>query len=162
MKNLKIAAAVALFAGVSYSAAAVEATGQLDVTASVSASCSVGVSTMDFGTITSAALSGGDQTGTGTVNVICANTQPYTIFLDLDTSETNTARIMALTSDATETLTYALYSDSGYATPIDGTTGIDETGTGSNLATTIYGKIFATSTAVPGDYTDTVNIRVVY
>lgn len=162
MKNLKIAAAIALLGTGSYAIAA-ETTGSLDVSATVSASCAVGTSTMAFGTVDSAALAAADQTGTGTINVTCANTHSYTIYLDLDgtNAETAAARVMTHT-DATNTLTYALYKDSARTTLLDGVAGISEQGTGTAQATTIYGKINKTSTAVPGDYSDTVNIRVVY
>jgi len=63
-------------------------------------------------------------------------------------------------------LDYALYTDSGRTTIWgDGTDGatIDDTGTGSAQAKTIYGTVLAGQPGVPaGSYADTVAVTVTY
>lgn len=120
-------------------------------------------SDLDFGTgtlLTSAI----DQVST--ISVHCTNGTGYTVALDAGTGTGATVAKRYMTHESTtETIAYTLYRDSA-RTQVWGTTSgelVSGTGTGQSVAHTVYGRVFAASTAPsPGLYTDTITVTVTY
>jgi spore coat protein U-like protein len=130
-------------------------------TATVPANCLVSTSGVNFGA--SGAITGNvDATGTATVQ--CTNTTPYAAALNGGNSGATdpTQRKMARGS---ETITYGLYRDSARTLPWGNTSGtntVSGTGSGSNQALTVYGRVAAQTTPSPGVYTDSVILTLTY
>lgn len=146
-------------------AMAADATGVVNISASVTPDCTVGTSTLAFGSASSAAIQAGNVDATGTVSVTCTNGVAYTIKLDLGggTGASMASRKMASGGNL---LNYTIY-DSGTHTSVwgDGTDGsVTVAGSGSGAAQSIsaYGRIFSGQTPAAGSYTDTVNVTVSY
>lgn len=140
-------------------AQAASTTATMNNTATVAAFCTVATTSLAFGTYTSAA----NATTTATVTATCTNTTSYTVALDKGTNgATETARLMKAGSSAA-TLSYGIYSDSGYTTNW-GTTAGSQSGTGNGSAQTLtaYGKIPSGQFVTPDSYTDTVTVTLTY
>jgi spore coat protein U-like protein len=141
-------------------AAQTTATTTFQVTATVLKLCSVTATNLAFGDYTPTAAS--DQTST--LTVLCTTNTPYTVALNLGTAASPTARAMT-SAGASTTLNYLLYRDSTRTSIWGETTGTDTlagTGTGTNQALTVYGRIPANQRPQPGAYTDTVTVTLTY
>ena len=159
------AAGAALLAG--GSAGAVTATTTFQVTATVLKTCSVNAGTLAFGSYTPAL---GAVNGSSTVNVLCTKTTPFTVALNGGTTAGGTVAQRLLANGA-NTLQYNLFTTNAYATVWGDGTGTSVTqagnglGLGSAVAFTVYGQLPDNATnqaAVPGAYTDTITVSVVY
>lgn len=142
------------------------ATANLVVSLTITANCTIGASTVPFGS-TSSLLTAINQTGT--LNVTCTNTTPYTVGLDGGNVATSTvtARLMAgtATGNTTTTIPYQLYSDTGRSTVWGNTSGTWVTGTGSGTSQTltVYGQVpTATITPKPDTYQSTVIATITF
>jgi spore coat protein U-like protein len=139
-----------LLAGWMVGAAAQTATATFQVTANVQASCSVAATNLAFGQydpFAAAALG-----GTSSVNITCTNQHPYNFSVP-----TPTARSMA--GPGGFSLNYGLYNEAAYSSGFGGAS----VGTGSSQAFTVHGRIPAgQTTAVVGNYADTVTVSVTY
>ena len=147
-------------------ALAATASSTLDVSATVTSNCVVSTTALAFGDVD--VTSGSDVDGTGGLSVTCTSGTGWTATSDAGGSTGATLAVRKL-SDGTNFLNYALYTDSARTTVWgDGTTvGADGTftgtGTGSEQASTIYGRVPSGQTNLPaGAYTDTVNVTVTY
>jgi spore coat protein U-like protein len=162
-----IAAAGLLVVG---SANAATVTDQFQVTATVKANCKIsGATDLAFGDYTPEA---GDVDGLSTVSVRCSKGASYDIGLDagIGAGATVSDRKMTLTT-GTDTLAYALYSDS-YVTNWGNTPSTDtKSGTGTGLGVvaaqdyTVSGRLVdsAANQAAPvGSYADTITVTVTY
>lgn len=154
------AAAIALVSG---AASAATATSTLSVSATVLKSCTVATTPVLFGNYDPTSATA--KTGTGSVAVTCTSGTSYDVGLDAGagTGATVASRKLTLSSN---TLNYALYSDSGYTSVWGVTIGTDvvhATAPVSLVNThTVYGSIPAGQGATLGAYTDTVNVTVTY
>jgi spore coat protein U-like protein len=123
-----------------------------------SAGCTVSTSGLNFGNYD--VFSPLNDDITATINVNCASDTPYSIWLS---SGSGTFSSRTLTNGS-HLLAYNLYLDPTRLTIWgDGSSGsgtVSGTGTGSNLATSIYGRIPAGQNAWMGPYTDLVTITV--
>jgi spore coat protein U-like protein len=125
------------------------------VTATVVSACNVSATNVDFG---STGLLASNNDAQGTLSIQCSPSLPYTVSLDGGTSGVSdpTQRKMTL-SDAQ--VTYGLYRDAartlGWGSTI-GTNTTSGTGTGVTQTQTVYGRIAAQTTPMPGSYTDSV------
>jgi len=140
-------------------ALAATATTTFQVTATVLSTCLVSATPLAFGN-----YSGAQTDATSTVSVTCTNTTPYNVGLDagLSTGATVTTRAM---QNGSNTLGYALYSDSARTVNWGNTPGTDTvagTGTGLAQTLTVYGRIPAGSLPAPGAYADTITVTVTY
>ena len=108
---------------------------------------------------------------TTSISVKCTSTTPITsVALNKGTGTgTVAARTMELTTDATKTINYALYTNSARTTlwgdATSGTSTLGGTGAGLNtdVTFTVYGRIPAgQTTAKPGTYSDTITVTVTY
>jgi spore coat protein U-like protein len=130
-------------------------------TATVLSNCLVSATGVNFGSsgpITS------NVDATGTVTVQCTNSTPYTVALNGGNAGASdpTKRKM---SKSAETITYGLYQNSARSQPWGSTSGtntVGGTGTGSNQALTVYGRVASQTTPSPGTYTDSVVVTVTY
>lgn len=141
----------------------------LSVTASVTANCTITTSPVAFGgydPITANASTALD--GTGTVSVTCTNGASTTVTLgqgaNAGTGSSDTAPVRRLNDGGTHFLNYALYQDSGHSAAWGNTagTGVASTGTGSQVALTVYGSVVAGQNVPAGSYLDTVTATVTF
>jgi spore coat protein U-like protein len=142
------------------SAQTTTATTNCQVTATVLKLCSVSATNLAFGDYTPTSAS--DQTST--LTVLCTTNTPYTVALNLGTAPSPTERAMTSAGTST-TLNYVLYRDASRTVVWGETAGTDTaagTGTGTNQAITVYGRIPANQRPQPGSYTDTVTVTLTY
>ena len=151
-KLVKIAAGVCAAAGIASAASAGSATGNLGVSASIAATCTISTSAVAFG-----AYSGSIGDATGTITANCINGTAWTIALGTGTGSGATTSLRKMTSGA-NTLPYQLFSDAGHAPNWGNTAGETVAGTGSGASQnqTVYGRIPAVTIPAAGSYTDTV------
>ena len=142
--------------------------GTITVSATVQATCSATSGNLAFPAYTPG---GGVKTGTATVSVKCSKNTGFTVALDKGTT-TGGSLAQRLMASGTNTLEYNLYT-SNSATPTifgDGTGSTSTVaGTGAGVATavpiTVYGTLPDSTNnqaAIPGNYTDVVNVSVTY
>ena len=101
---------------------------------------------------------------TGTISVQATNSTPYTVGLNAGGGNGATTASRKMTN-AGSSVTYSLYSDSARAMIWGNTIRTDTvatTGTGTNQALTVYGRVPSQSSQPPGTYTDTVIVTVTY
>jgi spore coat protein U-like protein len=111
--------------------------------------CTLTVSTLNYGTYTGAALN-----GTATGKVTCAGA--WDIPLNAGTGVGATETIRKMTGPGGAVLNYALFTDSARTNNWGNTTGNELTGTG-NTSITVYGQVAAGQSPTPGTYTDTIS-----
>jgi len=156
-------------------------TGSLKVQVNVQSSCVVNTATvggtaatalLDFGTITNLVSVNPANTSTSGsgLSVLCSPNTAWSLNFDGGANASGSQRRMSDTSKSNY-IAYNLYADSAYskAVPVNSSTtdatGSVFTGTGTGAAQNVivYGKIPATNTIpVPGSYTDTVTVNVVF
>ena len=155
-----IFAAVTTIAG---AADAATASSTLGVSMTITAGCSVAAGTIAFGT-QSTLSANVDQTGT--LQVTCTNTTPYTVGFDAGSfGGSVTTRKMKGGATNTEFVNYALYLNAGRTSNWGSTIGTDTlagTGNGSAQTVTVYGRVPPQSIGSPGGYSDTVAVTVTY
>lgn len=131
------------------------------VTATISASCSVTASNLGFGSYNP--LSGSLLTGTSTVTANCTSSTPYTIGLDAGSAPGATVTTRRMQSGGNE-LNYSLFRDAARSLNWGNTPGVDTvagTGTGGAQAITVYGAVPASQTSLPpASYSDTVTATI--
>jgi hypothetical protein len=158
-------AAAALCMSQTSMAAAAEATGVVNITASVTPDCAVGTSTLAFGSASSTTIQAGNVDATGTVSVNCTTGVGYTIKLDVGAGAGATFASRKMTPGA-NLLNYSIYDSAGRTSVWGDGTGatvtVASTGTGAAQSISAYGRIFGAQTPPPGTYTDTVNVTVSY
>lgn len=155
-------------AALSISSHAGTATGNLSVTASVAANCTISTAAVGFGAydpiVTNATA---NLDGTGTVTVTCTNGSATTVTLgqgaNAAVGSTDAAPTRRMVSGV-NFLSYALYSDTGRTTVWGNTagTGKAHTGTGTATALTVYGRVTSGQNVPTGSYSDTVVATVTF
>jgi spore coat protein U-like protein len=124
------------------------------------AKCTVTTSGLSFGNYDIFNTASIDITGTITVN--CTNKTPYVIALSSG-SGTYASRTM---KNGTRALAYNLFLDPTRLTiwgdGSGGTGTVSGSGTGNNVATTVYGRIPARQNVFVGSYSDVITITVTY
>lgn len=141
-------------------------TDNLQVSASVTATCTITTAPVAFGAYDPTAVT--DRDGTGTVTVLCTNGTAGYVTLgeganaDAGSTPAVPVRQMAGGIAAAGRLTYHLYSEATYTdvwgnTP---TTGLNHAGDGTATVLTVYGRIPAHQNVIAGSggtaYADTV------
>ncbi|TCJ11697.1 SCPU domain-containing protein [Parasulfuritortus cantonensis] len=158
-----LAALAALVPGL---ALAATATGNLSVSATVSDTCTVGTSSIDFGAYNP--ISGSARSGTGAVKVTCTTGTPYSIELGTGANTASCSGNRCMKDASTHYLPYELYLDSGHVTVwggadyVAGTAKVSQTGTGAEQTHDLYGGIAASQNVPAGSYSDTVTITISY
>lgn len=140
------------------------ASGTLNVSATVTANCTVSTSALAFGNVNT--ISGANVDSTGALSVSCTNGTGWTASSGVGsgTGATFASRRMAAGANL---LNYNLYTSNAYTSVWgDGTAStatIVGTGTGSAQNVTIYGRVGLGQTTVPaGSYADTVAVTITY
>ena len=165
----KLAALIAVTAvcGLHITAAnAGSAQADLDVSADVTANCTISPAALAFGTYDGAiANAAAPLDSTGTVTVTCTNGSPVSITLgqganaDALSSDDTPLRNM---TDGTQLMAYFLYQDAGHATVWGNSLASDlaQDGNGAAQNLTVYGRIPAGQNLSEGTFTDTVVANV--
>ncbi len=144
---------------------AADVSGTVNISASVTTDCTVGTSTLSFGSITSTTIQSSNVDATGTVTVTCTSGTGYTVKLGVGagTGATFASRKM---TDGTNLLNYSIYDSAGRTTVWgDGTSStstVTGTGSGATQSLTAYGRIFSGQTPPANSYADTVSVTVSY
>jgi spore coat protein U-like protein len=154
----KIFAAAGLIALSAAAAHAGTANGNLAVSATITATCTVTDGALAFGSQAASALSS-NVDAAGSFGVNCTSNAPYSMTLDDGANVTGTQRRMISGSNY---LNYDIYSDSGRTSAWRGTAAVSGTGNGSTQTVNVYGRIPSGQTVPTGAYTDTVQITVSY
>lgn len=133
------------------------------VSATITKNCRVSAATLDFGTVDGFLTANLDQTTA--LQTTCTNGTAYKIGLDNGQNANGTTRRMA--GAAGEFVVYELYRDSGRTQrwgndTVNGTDTVNDSGNGLAKTTTIYGRVAAQATPAPGNYSDTITVRVTY
>jgi len=135
------------------------------VSATVSKNCVISAPDLDLGTFDGT----NDLTASSDISVRCTNLTTYTVDLSTGSSGTYANRTLVNGSD---TLTYNLYTTSGYTTvwgDNTGGSGRPAAGTGAGMATaqtlTVYGRLLASQNAGPvpaNTYADNITATITY
>lgn len=144
---------------------AADASGVLNVSATISSDCAVGTSSLAFGTLSSGAVLAGNIDATGTLTVNCTNGVPYTVSLGVG-SGAGARFVERIMTSGSNLLSYSIYTTVAHTVIWGDGSGSTATvaGTGSGAAQSLsaYGRIFAGQTPQPGTYADTVSVTVSY
>lgn len=166
LRNPATFALTALVAVFSVHANAATTTTTFSVDATVSDSCSVSATQLDFGAIDPLNNATNDTDATSTVDVTCSSGTGYDVGLDAGTGGDGTVTGRAMSDGGTNTLNYSLYTDSARTTNWDdagGTNTVTGTGDGTALSHTVYGRVPSGQETTPvGTYTDTITVTVTY
>lgn len=164
--SVKLASLLGLALLGSYDIGTAEAstsTADLDVSASITANCTVSSSAVAFGSydpIVANASTALD--GTGGVIVTCTNGSSATITLGQGSNaaggSTDAAPLRQMSDGGSNVLSYSLSSDAAHTTTWGNTggTGVSHTGTGSATTLTVYGEISGGQNVPAGSYSDTI------
>jgi spore coat protein U-like protein len=139
-----------------------EAGADLDVSASIEASCVISTSEIAFGAYDAVVANASSPlNGAGTVHVTCTAGSPASVALDQGENASGSRRM----TDGSHFLAYSLWQDSGRSqTPwgeSDDAMSIE--GTGSNQNLTVFAKVAAGQNGAPeGDYSDVVIATVTF
>jgi spore coat protein U-like protein len=157
-------------------AACLLSTAELALATTTTSTFSVSIQLVATCTINSAAaLNFGSSVGilsanidqTSLINITCTSGTPFNIGLDAGTATGATVTTRKMTNGS-NTISYALYSDSGRTTNWGNTVGTDtvsvSSGASNGTATnyTVYGRVPAQTTPPAGTYTDTITVTVTY
>lgn len=152
-----------------HSAMATTATANLAVSTTVTANCSISTSPVAFGNYDS--LTANVSTpldSTGSVSVTCTSGAPTNITLGQGANaaggSSDAVPLRRMNDGGSNNLAYSLHQDVSHATTWGNTSGTGVTGTGNaSLQTlTVYGRVAAGLTPIPGSYTDTVVATVTF
>lgn len=144
-------------------AIAATTTASMPVSATVQSACIVSANAMSFGSYNPTA--GTNLDSSTTVVVTCTSGTAYTVGLSAGggTGATVSARKM---TNASNTLNYALYQDSGRTINWGNTPGTDTPGsataTSSAATLTVYGRVASGQNVPAATYTDTITVTVNY
>ncbi len=151
---------------------AVTSTGDMTVSATIEAACSVSISPMNFGTV----VPGVTKDTDAVVSVVCTSGTTYTLDLGdglnhITTGGTGTQYRRQMASAANR-LPYVVYQEPERATEIAATSSLaannnlltSTVGNGATQDKTIYGRVVGAETVaqVPGVYVDTVVVTVAF
>ena len=131
------------------------------IAAEVVPSCELDVTSLSFGSISRSLINPVDETAT--VNVRCTSDTSYTIGLGMGGGGGSNPQMRQMRNGA-QTLSYGLYRDSARVMPWGNLPGnmMSATGTGSNNAFTVFGRIHAGQSPGIGVYTDNVIVTITY
>lgn len=148
-------------------ATAATATGAINVTATVQATCTISTTDLAFGSYT-----GNQILSTGTVVVTCSNTTPYNITANtgLHHQQGSSTYDDYMIGPSGALLLYNFYQDSAHTTIWGSTIGTDSksgTGNGNPQTYTANGVLWAGNSQpravfTPGVYTDTLTFTISY
>jgi spore coat protein U-like protein len=145
-------------------------TGSLPVQMQITASCTIGTSSLTFATTAGTSLVSTQVTQTGSIAVTCTNSNPYSIGLDNGQNASSGQRRMV---NGSNYISYNVYVDAAHTQPW--TTAATNstctsanscylgTGTGAQQTISVYGVVPTVASApTSGTYNDSVTITVTY
>lgn len=148
---------------------AAEDTANLNVSATVSANCTISTSALAFGAYDPVSANASTPlTGTGGVTVTCTTGSGATITLgqgsNADTGSTDALPLRRMSDGASAFLDYELHQDAARTTLWGNTpgTGVAHSGDGTATAITVYGQVAAGQNVPSGSYGDTVLATVTF
>jgi spore coat protein U-like protein len=147
-------------------AAALTATDNLAVSATVTSSCTIVAAPVNFGTYDVA--SGTANDASGSVTITCTNGAPVYVTLgqgsNAGAGSTDAAPVRQMSAGGTDRLGYGLFRDAARTTAWGNTqaTGSAQTGSGAAQVLTVFGRIPALQGVASGAYTDSVLATVNY
>jgi spore coat protein U-like protein len=130
-------------------------------TATVVSKCNVTATTVDFGSFS---FLTSNKDATGTVQVQCNSTLPYTVALGGGNAGATDATLRKMAQGATQ-ITYGLYRDASRTQPWGSTAGTNTaggTGSGAQQTLTVYGRVPVQTTPAAATYSDSVVATVSY
>lgn len=146
---------------------AVDATGNLSVSATVAANCRVNSGALNFNTYDPGGVNASTPLQrSGSFRVTCTNGTPGTVMLSQGNNPTggssDASPLRRMEGDPGIYLRYDIYQDVGYTTVWGNTTGTAEAviGTGGQSFLTVYGRVLPGQIVPPGTYSDTVTVTV--
>jgi spore coat protein U-like protein len=164
---MKILGGFGLMMALAGTAAAGNAQSNINVSASVTATCSISAGAMAFGSYDPVA--GSQVDGQATLTVSCTKGATATITLgqgsNASGASTDTAPVRRMKDSGTNMLSYALFSDSNRSVTWGNTagTGVSYTSAGSaSQPILVYGRIAASQDLPAGSYTDTVVATITF
>ena len=167
-RAVRVATALGLLAGsisLEEMATAATTSGPLLVTATVSASCTVGASSLAFPSATSAAIAAGNVDAVGNILVNCTTGSAYTVKLDAGNGTGATMASRKMSAGAL-LMSYTVYTTAArtsvWGDGSSSTSTVAGTGNGANQTLSAYGRIFAGQAVAAANYADTVNVTVSY
>jgi spore coat protein U-like protein len=152
--------AAGLFGFAAMASAQSSGTTTMNVSSTLSASCSVAATALSFGSEVPSPMIA-DVDTTATITATCSNGRPYTIGMGAGNGVGATEGVRKMTGSG-GTIDYAVYSNSGRST-IWGTTAgtlVSVTGNGLAQPLTAYGRMPRQATAGPGTYVDSVTVTI--
>lgn len=165
--NISRLAALSVIGGSLFVAAPVFAdeTDTFEVTAEVSASCSIAATALDFGQYDPAVANlTAPLDATSTLTVLCTN--GFGTFIDLDEGLNGlgtAAAPLRQMADGTARLSYGLYTEGTWTTVWgEGDSDFAHTGSGVAQNHTIHGQIPGGQNVIEGSYADTVTATVLF
>jgi spore coat protein U-like protein len=165
-KILSVALAAALFAA--GAAQAGTAPASFTVSSTVQSTCAATAAALTFPVYVPGA---GALAASSLISVKCTKSTPYTIALSVGSTAGSLFTQRLMTSGGANVLQYNLYTVAAFGTVFGDGTGTTQTvpgtgaGVGTAVQTTVYGQILdstANQLAVPGNYTDSINVTVTY
>ena len=149
--------------------ASTTAQANLAVNASVTANCTITTTAVAFGAYDPVSANASTAlNGTGALNVTCTSGASATLTLgqgaNADTGSTDTVPARRMNDGGTNFLSYTLYSEPTRTTVWGNTapTGLAITGSGTQVAETVYGTVAAGQNVPAGTYSDTVVATVTF
>jgi spore coat protein U-like protein len=135
-------------------------TSTMSVSANIGGTCTVGATSMAFGTYASTAIS----TATAPIQVTCTSGVTAQVGLSQGNNNNKAASYgtRALANGSTNFLGYDVYTDNTYATVWNNSTTVPVTSTGTPVTVNAYGRIPAGQTPATGSYNDSVTITVTF
>lgn len=132
------------------------------VKASVTASCSLSVSDMNFGNIAADVVAAVDQIAT--ISLSCTNASAYTIGLSQGAHFVDSGPLGRRMKNGDNLLAYGLYLDDARSESWGHDAGsiASGVGTGGGQSISVFGRILSNQEAFTGTYSDTVVVIVTY
>jgi spore coat protein U-like protein len=135
-------------------------TSTMSVSANIAGTCSVGATSLAFGTYTATAVS----TATAPIRVTCSSGVAAQVSLSQGNYNNRAASYgtRALANGSANFLGYDVYTDNTFSTVWNTTTTVPITSTGNPVTVNAYGRIPAGQSPATGSYNDSVTITVTF
>ena len=159
-------------AGLILQANAATSTSEMNVTANISATCTMSNTDLDFGEYDP--FGANDLLAAATITTTCTSGTNVNVIMDGGLHSTRERRIVGKwirymdtrhmsNAGSDSKLQYELYTNENHTTVWNQSNFRDIDGSGASEDLTVYGKVFKNQQdAMAGSYTDTINIEVIY
>lgn len=144
-------------------AAATGSGGDVQIGATILASCTTTGTSLNFGAGIDPLRTTGAVDATAALSVICTNTTPYSVGLSAGVNAGGSNTSARTMKNGNNALPYQLYLDPARSKVWgEGGNAYSGVGTGSAQNLTIYGRLPTLAGVVPGSYSDTVTVTISY